>query len=177
MNQDELATTIAEKVVKLLSDKIKKLNLFTFPQIIWITELYYLMINSIKDVIILLASDSSELYSFMPNEVEMYNNLVLQYMEHWMPMVIFLAVSMLISSAIICLARFVPYISSYKSIWTYTSYGFDVFIWLLLISTSFYLYTWLKVWFPVVVFFTFVIIIYLEQLVYHIKSKLESKYF
>ncbi|WP_102707336.1 hypothetical protein [Terribacillus saccharophilus] len=129
-----------------LLTRARKLNLYVLPQYVWLILLYYLMINSLYN----LFASTLESYPKIPQEVLIFNNVLMGYIEEWSPFLWFLSISLIISGILIAFIRYLPVLSSYNF-----SYRGDIGIylgsWILLISITIYLYENFGSWFHVVI--------------------------
>lgn len=154
-----------------VTERIKLLNPFTLPQLIWMVELYYLMLNSLL-LIIEKEPNIKTIISGFPKEFFMYNKLINQYLLEWSTPVAFLGVGLLFSGIIISMVNKFPYVSDFKIVNTYSNYGVSACVWMILIWLTYRLFLLFSAWFPIVIVVLFYIFIVWEQAKEGIQNKL-----
>lgn len=135
---EELGT---KKTKSFFNKQIKNINLFTVFQVIWVIEVYYLMINSLLNLMRFL--QTSTLYNILneiPDKALEYNNLIIQYFDEWSFFAILLGIACFISGGIIGGIKYLPKIGDYTIIKVYADYGLYSGGWLLLIGSTYLLY-------------------------------------
>lgn len=137
---------VDENLNKISEEILKKLNLYTILQVIWLIEMYYLGINSIYGILV----KSNTAYQFkIPSLILKYNELVLKYFNEFSDFILFLSVALLICGFSIIFIRFIPKLSDYNLLYQYSGYGFTAGIWLLLIYATYKLYASISIFFLV----------------------------
>lgn len=136
---------------------LSKSNVCKILQIFWIIELYFLMANSLNDII-LKSSNSKSLLNYFPIQVNKYNNIILNYMNEWNLFILFLALILLLSSIFIIWIKFIPKISDYNIIKIYSAYGVYAFIWLILIFVTYRIFYFNKTIFIFIIPFVAVLL-------------------
>lgn len=166
MNEEELIKNISSGVQQgmksYFTEHLKKLNLFILPQIIWLLELYFLMLNAL-----LKAYDNfnfPEITTSLPTLIVEYNKMILKLMDEWIPFVGILGVGLLLSSFFICHICVISKIGQYNIIRRYSSYGMFIFGWFILIFLTHFIYNWLQSLFPLAFVFL-IVIVYLEAFI------------
>lgn len=136
---------------------LSKSNTCKILQIFWIIELYFLMANSLNDIIS-KSSNSKSLLNYFPIQVNKYNNIILNYMNEWNLFILFLALILLLSSIFIIWVKFIPKISDYNIIKIYSAYGVYAFIWLILIFVTYRIFYFNKTIFILIIPFVAVLL-------------------
>lgn len=136
---------------------LSKSNTCKILQIFWIIELYFLMANSLNDIIS-KSSNSKSLLNYFPIQVDKYNNIILNYMNEWNLFILFLALILLLSSIFIMWVKFIPKISDYDIIKIYSAYGVYAFIWLILIFVTYRIFYFNKTIFIFIIPFVAVLL-------------------
>lgn len=136
---------------------LSKSNTCKILQIFWIIELYFLMANSLNDIIS-KSSNSKSLLNYFPIQVNKYNNIILNYMNEWNLFILFLALILLLSSIFIIWVKFIPKISDYDIIKIYSAYGVYAFIWLILIFVTYRIFYFNKTIFIFIIPFVAVLL-------------------
>lgn len=168
---------ILKALDSFFSDKLKKLNLYILPQFIWLIELYYLLLNSLIQIV-----DKTKFYAefnlkpishYIPEVVAEKNLLIMKYLNEWNTFIFLFSFGMLICGILLTLLRGISVVKNYNIIFRHSSYGMDVFLWIFLIAVTFWFYEKLNYWFPFII-----IIPYLWTKIWEkIKESLERRGF
>lgn len=174
MNQFEIShVSDAHPIDTYLEKRIRLFNIYTLPQVAWIIELYYLMLNSLLVNASALGIKEVSIYSFPP-QVNEYNLLIHQYLMQWAVFIQFLALGLLVSGFIISLVRAIPVLSDYKVISIYSKYGITSCMWFFLLGFTYNLYSYSPRLFPVSIFLVIFFIVSLKSVVKIIIEKIEK---
>lgn|GEM_PF-6777534 len=117
---------------KYLKDMLNKPDIYAIFQVFWLLEVYYLMANSIVNIISIMQKNNS-IISSIPKIVVMYNNLILKYFEEWSNFISYLALILFLSGFILSFIRIIPIISNYNLIRMNCEWGIYSGLWLILI--------------------------------------------
>jgi len=121
---------------KYLKDILNKLDIYAIFQIFWLLEVYYLMANSMVNIIAIMQKDNS-IISSIPETVVIYNNLILKYFEEWSRFISYLALILFISGFILSFVRIIPIISNYNLVRMNCEWGIYSGLWLILIYCTY----------------------------------------
>lgn len=139
-------------VNKMGEEVIKKLNLYTILQALWLTEMYYLGVNSVYNI----ANERIIINKIkVPSLILKYNDLILNYFKDFSDFVMFLSIALFICGLSIIFIRFIPKLSDYNLLYCYSDYGFTSGMWLFLIYGTYELYSFIGIFFlitPILVF-------------------------
>ncbi|MED4634996.1 hypothetical protein P9443_19170 [Peribacillus frigoritolerans] len=132
-------------ISSVVTNQLRRLNLYVLPQYLWLILLYYLMINSF----IILFENIEDFRIFIKNIPEVflnYNNIVMRYIDMWVPFLIFLGFILILSGVIIKTIQVLPYIENFQ-ITIHGPFGIYLGIWMLIISCTYKSYIILGSWF------------------------------
>lgn len=125
---------------KYLKDILNKPDIYAIFQIFWLLEVYYLMVNSIVNIIAIIQKDNS-IVSSIPKTVEIYNNLILKYFEEWSSFISYLALILFLSGFILSFVKIIPIISNYNLIRVNCEWGIYSGLWLILIYYTYEIFS------------------------------------
>jgi hypothetical protein len=149
INMDEVTKEVSSHGRKFLEERLKLLNPYILPQMIWLVELYYLLLNSIYNLGLKLLPEVIPTLH-IPKEITKYNTLILNYFDDWHNFSILLGVGFLLAGFIMWFVTHLPIVGDYRKIFSNATYGLHVFHWFLLIGITYKLYIILKLFFPLV---------------------------
>ncbi len=130
-------------IAEFLKGIISKVTVYTVLQIFWLLEVYYLMCNSVLNILdgLEMKSGNQSLLSIFPISVKMYNEMILRIINEWNNFILFLALILFISGIIISMTRAIPGISSYNLIYGHCTYGIYASGWLILIYGTYWAFS------------------------------------
>lgn len=116
---------------------IKKLNLFTALQALWLLEIYYLGINSIFSFVL---SSDQDFIKQIPEIVLEYNKAILTYFEDYSELIMFISIAVFTCGIAYAFISILPIFGKYILINTYSGYGISCGGWLFTIYGTYELY-------------------------------------
>lgn len=126
-----------EKTKEFAAATLGKLNEYTFLQVLWMIEIYYLGVNSIFR----LFSLSEDIA--LPDKIMEYNNRILQTFDEYYGFVLYLAVALILCGCCFVFIKGIDIISKYELIYRYSVYGATLGAWLLLMYYSYFLFKYI----------------------------------
>ena len=119
---------------------LNKLDIYKTFQIFWLIEVYYLMANSMINIIEFVRNGDF-ITSSMPKIVIEYNTLILKYFKEWSIFLAYIAVVLFISGIILKYLKVIPIISKYKIIIENCDWGIYSGLWLTLIYCTYEIFS------------------------------------
>ncbi|MEK4973596.1 hypothetical protein NSQ89_14655 [Niallia sp. FSL R7-0648] len=141
---------LSNEVTKVVSNQISKLNIYTYPQYVWLVFLYYLMLNVAFKLLQLLPISTSYFEKKMPVEILNINEMIMSKIDKWMPFLWFLVIAFFFSGILIVFIRFIPFVNNQK-ISYHGDIGIFLSIWLFLFAISYELYNLMNYYFPLAI--------------------------
>ncbi|UXH44446.1 hypothetical protein N5C46_22990 [Rossellomorea vietnamensis] len=144
---------IPSEFSKVISNEVKKINLYSLPQYTWLVLLYYLSINAIWNWVQVIDSK----VDIMPKQVIDLNNIIFITLKTWVPFVLFLGIAFLISGICLGVIKFLPFLEDERFSW-HGAYGIVIGMWLVIICLSFQTYLNFPIMFPFIIPMLYIVI-------------------
>ncbi|MFD6207331.1 hypothetical protein [Peribacillus sp. NPDC060253] len=132
-------------ISSIVTNQLKQLNLYLIPSYLWLFLLYYLIINSLITFFEYMG-DFGPIIKKIPKELLSYNNIIMRYLDMWVPLFGFFGLVIFIAGVIVALIQFLPYIGNYKMT-IHGAYGISLGIWFIIIWATYKSYVFLDLWF------------------------------
>ena len=151
MEKDQIQVMINEGIqsatTNIIRKIIEKLNIYNLLQVIWLIEIYYLVINSINEKVqeILRSDQTLPKLDYVPSQVRQYNAMILNYMDKWNEFILFLSIVLIFSALIISFVKGITRLSDYKIIKSHCDYGLYSGVWLMLIYFTYRIFVYSEV--------------------------------
>jgi len=169
--KQNIKEAVKDGIDDYFSNKGWRFNLFTIPQVVWLIQIHFFMLNSMLFYFNAMYGENEDIVDQFPEEVTIYNEMIHHYLEEWIPFIGFLSVCLLVSGLLISVLSILPFVSKYGIIQTYAGYGFNSFLWFFLIYITYRIYDWSVMLFPLSFWITFMMVGLWQKLIEFINRK------
>ncbi|MED4754590.1 hypothetical protein [Brevibacillus choshinensis] len=156
---------------KITEEKFKGINVYHILHYVWLIVTYYLVLNSLYEFVIHFL-EIKELAQLIPAAITNYNSITMSFFQQWIPFTFILGVGLFVSAIFVSMAKGIFFTKNSGIILNHADAGLFFSKWLMIIASTYYVYSWTGEFFPLLLFSLLLLTFSLEKL----RGFLETKY-